>query len=224
MRHFYASAILLYSIIICGSILRWFPTFSGFITIVFTVIVLHLGTALHAIRKRKELESPQNHSGLKIIITGTLLLVTITSFGNSATIMGFDLVSMAVPVMEPTITTGDQLLVDTWINASQRPKKGDIIIHRFSDQKGIYLNRVIGTPGDTIEIRKGSLCINGKSQVEHYVLPANAQRVESMVVLRTFLVIVALISTRQASLLICAFKRDFHGRIIKKCRRSIRSH
>jgi signal peptidase I len=32
---------------------------------------------------------------------------------------------------------------------------------------------------DTIEIRNGSLYINSKSRVEPYVLPANAQRVES---------------------------------------------
>jgi signal peptidase I len=179
MRYFCASAILLYSIILCGSVFRWFPTFSGFVTILFSVIVLHFGTALHAIRKRKELKCSQNHSCLKTIITGTLLLVTVTCFGNSATIMGFDRVSMAVPVMEPTITTGDQLLVDTWIYESTRPQRGDIIIHRFSGQKGIYLNRIIGTPGDTIEIGNGTLNINGKSQAEHYVLPANAQRAES---------------------------------------------
>ena len=87
---------------------------------------------------------------------------------------------MAVPVMEPTIRTGEQLLVDTWLYASKQPQRGDIIIHRFSGQKGIYLNRIIGTPGDIIEIRNGTLYINGKSQVEHYVLPANAQRAESL--------------------------------------------
>ena len=161
MRYFYASVILLYSIIVCGSVFRWFTTFSGFIVIVFSVLVLHFLTALHAIRKRKELERLQNHSGLRIIITGTLFLVTVTCFGNSATMMGFDRVSMAVPAMEPAIKKGDQLLVDTWIYKSSTPQRGDIIIHRFSGQKGIYLNRVIGTPGDTIELRNGSLHING---------------------------------------------------------------
>lgn len=180
MRYFYTSVILLYSIIVCGSVFRWFTTFSGFIVIVFSVLVLHFLTALHAIRKRKELERLQNYSGLRVIITGMLVLVTVTCFGNSATMMGFDRVSMAVPVMEPAIKKSDQLLVDTWIYKSRSPQKGDVIIHRFSGQKGIYLNRVIGTPGDTIELRNGSLYINGKSQVEPYVLSANAQRFESL--------------------------------------------
>ena len=180
MRYFYTSVVLLYTIIVCGSLFRLFPTFAGFIGIVFCVSVLHFGTALHAIRKRKESKCSQNNSGLKIFITGTLLLVTVTCFGNSATTMGFDRVSMAVPVMEPTITTGDQLLVDTWIYGSKRPERGDIIIHRFFGQKGIYLNRVIGTPGDTIEIIKGSLYINAKLKTECYVLAENAQRVESL--------------------------------------------
>lgn len=178
MKHFYASVILLFSIIASGSIFRLFPAFAGFVTIASLIFVLHFGTALHAILKRKELRRP-NQSGYKIMAAGILLLVTVTCFGNSATMMGFDRVSMAVPVMEPTIKTGDQLLVDTWVYASRRPERGDIIIHRFSGQQGIYLNRVIGIPGDTIELRNGTLHINGKSQGEHYVLSANAQRVES---------------------------------------------
>lgn len=180
MRHFYASVILLFSIIASGSVFRLFPAFAGFVTIVLLILVLHFGTALHAIFKRKELKVSRNRSGLKIITTGILLLVTVTCFGNSATILGFDRVSMSVPVMEPTIRTREQLLIDTWIYSSKRPQKGDIIIHQFSGQKGIYLNRIIATAGDIVEIRKGLLYINGKSQVEAYVLPENAQRAESM--------------------------------------------
>jgi signal peptidase I len=179
IRYFYASVILFYSIIVMGSLFRLYPVFAGFIAIVFCVFALHFGTALHAILNRKELNRSQNRGGLKVMITGVLLLVTITCFGNSATVMGFDRVSMAVPVMEPAIRMGEQLLVDTWIYASEQPQRGDIIIHRFSGQEGIYLNRIIGTPGDILEIRNGTLYINGKSQVEDYVLPANAQKAES---------------------------------------------
>ncbi|HTF27193.1 MAG TPA: signal peptidase I [Flavitalea sp.] len=178
-KSFYASIILLYSIIFCGSLFKLFPAFAGFVSIAFFISVLHFGTAFHAILKRKELKGSQNHSGLKIAITGILLLVTVTCFGNSATIMGFDRVSMAVPVMEPTIRTGEQLLVDTWIYSSKQPRREDIILHRFAGQKGAYLNRIIGTPGDIVEIRNGTLYINGKSQIEDYVLPANAERAES---------------------------------------------
>jgi signal peptidase I len=178
-KSFYASIILFYSILVFGALFKLFPVFAGFVAVVFLVSVLHFGTAFHAILKRKELKDSHNHSGLKIIITGILFLVTVTCFGNSATIMGFDRVSMAVPVMEPTIRTGEQLLVDTWIYSYKQPRRGDIIIHRFAGQKGIYLNRIIGTPGDIIEIRNGRLHINGESQIEHYVLPANAERAES---------------------------------------------
>lgn len=178
-KHFYASVLLLYSIIISGSLFRLFPAFAGFVTIALLICVLHFGTALHAILKWKELKASANQSGLKMIATGILFLATVTCFGNSATTMGFDRVSMTVPVMEPTIKTGEQLLVDTWIYSSKQPQRGDIVIHRFADQKGIYLNRIIATPGDIIEIRDGTLYINGTLQAEMYVLPKNAERAES---------------------------------------------
>lgn len=107
------------------------------------------------------------------MITGVLLLVTVTSFGNSATTMGFDRVSMAVPVMEPTIRTGEQLLADTWIYRHETLQKGDIVIHSFPGQPGIYLNRIIAVGGDKIEIREGKTFINGIFCPERYIIPQN---------------------------------------------------
>lgn len=168
MRRFYALTILLYFIILCGSVFRLFPVFAGFVSISVLIICLHLGTALHAIIERSRLRCLPNQGSLKIIITGILLLGTFTAFGNSSVILGFDRVTMEVPVMEPGIEPGEQLLVDTWLYASERPQRWHIIIHRFAGQKGIYLNRVIGLPGEIIEIRNGAVLIDGKSLIEDF--------------------------------------------------------
>ena len=180
IKKFYSTFVMLYIVIGGGAILRLFPLFSGFIGIIFLMFIIHFGTALHAILHRDGSGHRRNRLGLSVGLTAILLLTTVTGFANSATILGFDRVSMAVPVMEPTIRAGEQLLVDTWIYASKQPQRGDIIIHGFPGQEGIYLNRIIGTPGDIIEIRNGTLYINGKLHIEDYVQRANAKRPESV--------------------------------------------
>lgn len=51
------------------------------------------------------------------------------------------------------------------------PKRGDVVAFRFSDlrMRPIYMKRIIGLPGETIEIRYGVVFINGKPLDEPYV-------------------------------------------------------
>ena len=47
--------------------------------------------------------------------------------------------------------------------AVQAPKRGEIVVFTFPDQpRTNYVKRVIGLPGDLIEIRKGRLRVNGQ--------------------------------------------------------------
>ncbi len=77
--------------------------------------------------------------------------------------------------MIPTLTIGDHLLVnkfvygpripftDTRIFAGKAPKRGEIIVFRFPrDESKNFIKRVVGLPGDKIELRKGKLFINDK--------------------------------------------------------------
>ena len=47
------------------------------------------------------------------------------------------------------------------------PKRGDIVVIRYTGRK-LYLKRVIGLPGDTIEFKNGDLLLNGKKLDEPY--------------------------------------------------------
>jgi signal peptidase I len=87
---------------------------------------------------------------------------------------------MAVPVMEPTIITGDQLLVDTWIYKTREPRRGDIVLHSFTGQTGLYLNRIVAVPGDDVEILNGKVYVNRIPSAEYYVDPGNVTKVESL--------------------------------------------
>ena len=83
--------------------------------------------------------------------------------------------------MMPTLLKGDRLVVSkypygwSWVSPSfhifphwqgrllgNMPERGDIVIVTPPGQSDDYIKRVIGLPGDTIEVRDGRLVINGK--------------------------------------------------------------
>ena len=73
--------------------------------------------------------------------------------------------------MTKTINTWDRVLglrVDYWFHG---PQRGDVIFFRNPDDESeIYVKRVIGLPGDTVEIKSGVTYINGKALEESYLL------------------------------------------------------
>jgi signal peptidase I len=72
--------------------------------------------------------------------------------------------------MEPTLLPDDRVLVDKRFYRSHEPRRGDVIVFRYplSPDKQ-YLKRIVGLPGDRVEIRSGRLHINGRELVEVYV-------------------------------------------------------
>ena len=55
--------------------------------------------------------------------------------------------------METTFSTGEYLIVDQLTYHFEEPHRGDIIIFRYpKDPKKFFIKRIIGVPGDTIEI------------------------------------------------------------------------
>ena len=83
--------------------------------------------------------------------------------------------------MLETLQIGDYLLVtrfnydikvpftDISIINTGDPERGDIIVFRYPvDTSQNYIKRVVGLPGDTIEIREKQLFRNGKAVVEPY--------------------------------------------------------
>jgi signal peptidase I len=61
--------------------------------------------------------------------------------------------------MRPTFTTGDVLLVNKWAYSRERPERGDIVLAR--SKSDLLVKRVVGLPGETVEINRGRLYIDG---------------------------------------------------------------
>ena len=71
--------------------------------------------------------------------------------------------------MIPTLLVGDQLLVDKVTYRFHPPARGDVIVFKFpGDETRDFIKRVIGLPGDMVEVRSKAVYINGAPLNERY--------------------------------------------------------
>ena len=79
----------------------------------------------------------------------------------------FVIINVRVPSgsMENTIMTKDRLIGFRFSYWFDEPQRGDIILFSYPvDEKQTYIKRVIGLPGETVEIRDGTIYIDGSSE------------------------------------------------------------
>lgn len=86
------------------------------------------------------------------------------------------------PSMEDTLLVGDYILVNRFIYAPTASRlertilplrdvqRGEVIVFKHPDNpESDYIKRVIGLPGDRVEVRQGSAWVNGEPLEEPYV-------------------------------------------------------
>ena len=125
-------------------------------------------------RRRKkedpEFEEEENRKGPlrellgMLIYIGIVLAVTfliITFVGQRTHVSGES--------MENTLDDGDQLIVDKITYRFQDPERFDIIVFPFHYKENTYyIKRIIGLPGETVQIADGAIYINGEVLQESY--------------------------------------------------------
>lgn len=71
--------------------------------------------------------------------------------------------------METTLSDGDQLIVDKISYRFRDPKRYDIVVFPYRyEENTYYIKRIIGMPGETIQIVDGYVYIDGEPLDEHY--------------------------------------------------------
>lgn len=71
--------------------------------------------------------------------------------------------------MEPNFHDGEYLLVNKLAYRLGEYERGDVIVFKYpNDPSKDYIKRVVGLPGDTVEIRDGTLYVNGTPIQEPY--------------------------------------------------------
>ena len=72
--------------------------------------------------------------------------------------------------MEPNLHPGQRLIVEKISYRFYSPHRGDVVVLRLPEQSGNYLiKRVVGLPGETIEIRDHQAFIDGRPLTEPYI-------------------------------------------------------
>ncbi len=90
---------------------------------------------------------------IAVVTAGMLLLITFVV--QRADVYGRS--------MEPTLKDGDILLVDKLSYRFSDPERYDIIVFSYRYQEGrYYTKRIIGLPGETVQIQDGTVLIDGQ--------------------------------------------------------------
>lgn len=72
--------------------------------------------------------------------------------------------------MEPTVMTGDRAFGNRLSYINNEIERGDIVIFKYPDnEKELFIKRVIGLPGETLEMIGGKIYIDGTLIDEPYV-------------------------------------------------------
>ncbi|MEK9154800.1 MAG: signal peptidase I [Patescibacteria group bacterium] len=62
--------------------------------------------------------------------------------------------------MEPNFKNGDYLLIDEISYRLKEPERGEVIVFHYPNDKSFYyIKRIIGLPGETVEIKDGKITI-----------------------------------------------------------------
>ncbi len=77
--------------------------------------------------------------------------------------------------MEPTLEINDRLIIEKVSYHFTSPQRGDVVVFSPTDTlkeqnfKDAFIKRVIGLPGETIEVREGKVYVNGETIKEKYI-------------------------------------------------------
>jgi signal peptidase I len=72
--------------------------------------------------------------------------------------------------MEPTLHTGEFVIVNKITYKLGEAERGDIVVFHYPrNPEQEYIKRVVGLPGDELEIRNGQVFVNGQLLDEPYV-------------------------------------------------------
>lgn len=76
----------------------------------------------------------------------------------------------AGPSMQPNLYAGYRVMTEKVSYYLHEPQRGDIVVVERPENEGNLIKRVMGLPGETIEVRKGHTYINGEPINEPWVV------------------------------------------------------
>lgn len=93
---------------------------------------------------------------VEIVIVLVVAFVFVYFIGLRTTVVGQS--------MQETLEGGDEILINRFLYKVTKPKANDVIVFlpNGNEKSHYYVKRVIGVPGDTVQIRNGAVYVNGE--------------------------------------------------------------
>lgn len=114
--------------------------------------------------KEKKINKKVIHEILEYVISTVIVVflafVLMFFFGTKTSVIGDS--------MMPALYNGQQILIDKFIYKLSSPKRGDVIVFQPNGNENThyYEKRIIGLPGETIQIIDGYVYVNGSKLEE----------------------------------------------------------
>lgn len=95
-----------------------------------------------------------------VFISAFLAIVLMYVFGVRTNVIGNS--------METELYSGQEILINRMIYTVSSPKRGDVVAFQpnGNENSHFYIKRVVGLPGESLEIKDGYLYIDGKRYIE----------------------------------------------------------
>lgn len=79
------------------------------------------------------------------------------------------LLKISNKAMAPALLAGDHVIAHRAAYHVADPQRGDVVVYRYPDENGtLFLHRVVGVPGDRVEIREQVVALNGEALTDGY--------------------------------------------------------
>ena len=131
--------------------------------------------------KHKKEQDQQQEPGQSTLREYFLTTVVCTIFALFVTTYVVHPMTVPTPSMEPTILVGDRILIDKFtvrngflegslsVAPTHSIQRQDILVFKFPEEPEVlYVKRLIGLPGETLEIKDKQVYINGEPLEEPY--------------------------------------------------------
>lgn len=110
---------------------------------------------------------------VKMILLTIVEVLIVVFAAYAITHYGMETFTVSGQYMSPTLENGDKILVNKLSYRIHSIKRNDVVIVQQSGSEHNYytVERVIGLPGEEVQIREGRVYINGKKLKEPYNFP-----------------------------------------------------
>lgn len=137
-----------------------------FLAVIFISLALFLFIIFEAIRSAKKISGDYSLKSYNrwYIYLLIILVIRLADYSVETTVIKqnvFQTITIPTGSMMPTLLVGDSFLCDLGYYNNHNPERGDLIIfNTVGVETKILLKRIIGIPGDTIQIVDGAVYVN----------------------------------------------------------------